>query len=58
MVNTHALRVILNGTVISANICDVIKQNELELANTDFQNKTNNFFVSSCFCNPSRGPYL
>ena len=34
----------------------MIKQNELELANTDFKiklNKANNFFVSYCFCNPS-----
>ena len=37
-------------------ICDVIKQNELELANIDFQiwpNRGDKFFVSCCFCTPS-----
>ena len=41
---------------ISESICDVIKQNESEPANTDFKiqpNKADNFFVSYCFCNPS-----
>ena len=36
-------------------ICDVTKQNELELANNVFRiepNKADNFFVSYCFCNP------
>ena len=39
-------------------ICDVIKQNESELANTDFKiypNKTDNFFVSYCFA--THGPH-
>ena len=37
-------------------ICDVIKQNELELANTNYKikpNKADSFFVSYCFCNLS-----
>ena len=35
-------------------MCDVMKQNELELAN-DFKilpNKADDFFVTYCFCNP------
>ena len=36
-------------------ICDVIKQNKLELANTNYKikpNKADSFFVSYCFCKP------
>ena len=41
--------------------CDVIKQNESELTNTDFkikQNKADNFFVSFLFLQLFNCPYI